>query len=129
LFTKIPAHQWKTINHKYLKQNAVDYRSHLIIENKLKVIKGVLFRKQAQLSFPPKKTLGVRVETNIPKNSKAIIMLALCPGRCLLHHKGIANDQIIFPRHSGKCEVCSESVTKFSFNFFTKRDYIAVKHL
>jgi len=23
-------------------------------------------------------------------------MLALCPGRCLLHHKGIKNDQIIF---------------------------------
>jgi len=23
-------------------------------------------------------------------------MLALCPGRCLLHHKGIENDQTIF---------------------------------
>jgi len=44
-------------------------------------------------------------------------MLALCPGRCLLHHTGIANDQITFPRHGGKLEVCSESVTKFSFNF------------
>jgi len=40
--------------------------------------------------------LGVRVETNIPRNSKAIVMLALCPGRCLLHHKGIENDQTIF---------------------------------
>jgi len=42
-------------------------------------------------TFPltQKNTFGVRVETNIPKNSKAIIMLALCPGRCLLHHKGI----------------------------------------
>ena len=40
--------------------------------------------------------LGVRVETNIPKNSKAIIMLALCPGRCLLDHKGIENDRTIF---------------------------------
>ena len=48
-------------------------------------------------TFPPlKKTLGVRAETNIPKNSKAIIMLALCPGRCLLHHKGIEYDQTIF---------------------------------
>jgi len=68
----------------YLKQNAVDYRSHLIIENNLKVEKkGILFLKQAQISLPPKKSLGVRVETNVPKNSKAIIMLALCPGRCL----------------------------------------------
>jgi len=79
----------------------------------------MLLRKQAQLSLPPKNAGGTRlhVETNIRKNSKAIIMLALCPGRCLLHHKGIANDQITSPRRSGKREVCSESVTKFSFNF------------
>jgi len=44
----------------------------------------------------PKKTFGILVETNIPKNSKAIITLALRPGRCLLHHKGIENDQTIF---------------------------------
>ena len=45
--------------------------------------------------------LGVRVETNIPKNSQA--MLAVCPRSCLLHHKGIENDQtIFFLRHSGK---------------------------
>jgi len=35
----------------------------------------------------------VRAATNIPKNSKAKIMLALCPGRCLLHRKGIENKQ------------------------------------
>jgi len=46
--------------------------------------------------LPQKYTFGVRVETNIPKISKAIIMLALCPGRCLLHPKGIENDQTIF---------------------------------
>ena len=34
--------------------------------------------------------------TNLPKNSKAIIMLALCPGRCLLHHHSIEKDQTIF---------------------------------
>jgi len=38
--------------------------------------------------------LGLREE--IPENSKAIIMMALCPGRCVLHHKGIENDQTIF---------------------------------
>ena len=32
----------------------------------------------------------------MPKNAKAVIMLALCPGRCLLHHKGIENHQTIF---------------------------------
>jgi len=68
----------------YLKQNAVDYRSHLTIENNLKVEKKVYyFENRHNFHSPTKKTLGVRVETNIPKNSKAIIMLALCPGRCL----------------------------------------------
>jgi len=66
-------------------------------------------------------SFGVRVETNIPKNLRAIVMLALCPGRCLLHDKGIENDQTIFPHHSGKGEVCSESMTKFSFiKFFIR---------
>ena len=66
-------------------------------------------------NFPPKKMLGLREKTNIPKNAKAIIMLALYPEKCLLHHKGIENDQTIFvPRHSAKCEVCCESMTKFS---------------
>jgi len=80
----------------YLKQNAVDYRSHLTIENNLKVEKRYIISKIDTTFTPPKKRVGVRVETNIPKNSKAIIMLAVCPGRCLLHHKGIENDQIIF---------------------------------
>jgi len=50
----------------------------------------------------------VRIETNIPKNLKQQ-MLALCPGRCSLHHKGAENDRTMFfpARHSGKCEVCS----------------------
>jgi len=56
--------------------------------------------------------LGLREETNIPKHSKAIIMLALYPGKCLLHHKGIENDQtIFFPRQSSKRDVCCESMT------------------
>jgi len=42
-------------------------------------------------------------------------MLAFCPGRCLLHHKGFGNDQtIFFLRHSGKREVWYDSMTKFS---------------
>jgi len=48
------------------------------------------------LTTTHQKTLGVRVKTNIPKNLKAIIMLAVFPGRCLLHNKGIENDQTIF---------------------------------
>jgi len=48
-------------------------------------------------TFPsPKKTFRVRVEADIPKSLKTIIMLALCPGRYLLHHTGIENDQTIF---------------------------------
>jgi len=98
----------------YLKENAVDYWSHLTIENNLKVEKRYTTSKTSTTFPPPQKTLGVRVETNMPKNSKAIVMLALCPGRCLLHYKGIENDQTIFPHHSGKREVCSESMTKLS---------------
>jgi len=68
----------------------------LTTENNLNVEKKAYYFDNKH-NFPsPEKTLGVRVETNIPKNSKAIIMLALCPGRCLLHHKGIENDQTIF---------------------------------
>jgi len=86
----------QTINHTPFKQTVVDYcQSHLTIENNLKVEKGILFRKHAQL-YPPKKTLGVRVETNIPKNSRTMIMLAPFPGRCLLHNTGIENDQTTF---------------------------------
>jgi len=42
----------------YSKQNAVDYRSQLTTETNLKVEKkGILFRKQTQLSLLPKKRL------------------------------------------------------------------------
>jgi len=81
----------------YLKQNAVDYRSHLTIEDNLQVEKRYII-SNTSTTFPnPKKTLRVRVETNTPtKNSKVIITLALCSGRCLVHHKGIVNDQTVF---------------------------------
>ena len=80
----------------YLKQNALDYRRLLTIENNLKVKKKVYYVENKH-NFPsPQKLFGVCVETNMPKNQKAIIMLALCPGRCLLHRKGIENDQSIF---------------------------------
>ena len=44
----------------------------------MKVEKKVYyFENKHNFHPPPEKTLGVRVEMNIPKNSKAIIMLAL----------------------------------------------------
>ena len=78
----------------YLKQNALDYWRHLTIENNLKVEKRYIISKTS--THPQKNTFGVRVKTNIPKNSKAMIMLAPYSGWCLLHHKGIKNDQTIF---------------------------------
>jgi len=57
--------------------------------------KKYIISKVSTTSPHKKKSFGVCVETNIPKNSKTIIMLALCTGRCLLHHKGIENDQTI----------------------------------
>jgi len=81
---------------KHLKQNAVDYRSHLTIENNLKVEKKVDSFENKH-NFPPsKKTLGVRVETSIPKKLESNNYAGTLPGRCLLHHKGIENDQTIF---------------------------------
>ena len=81
----------------------------------MKVEKRYIISKTSPTFPPPQKMLGLSGETNIPKNSKAIIMLALYPGKCLLHHKGIENDETIFlPRHSAKREVCFESMTKFS---------------
>jgi len=58
LFTKIPAHQCQTINHKYLKQNAVDYRSHLTIENNLKVEKRYIISKTSTTFPSPQKNAG-----------------------------------------------------------------------
>jgi len=58
---------------KKLKQNAVDYRNHLTIENNLKVEKRYIISKTSTTFPHPHKTFGVRVETNIPKNSKAIM--------------------------------------------------------
>jgi len=59
-----------------LKQNAVDYRNHLTIENNLKVEKSYIISKSSTTFPSPHKTLGVCVETNIPKNTKAIIHFA-----------------------------------------------------
>jgi len=63
----------------------------------LKVEKKIYYFENKH-NFPPPKNAwaSLRVETNIQKNSKAIIMLVFCPGRCLLHQKGIENDQTIF---------------------------------
>ena len=54
-------------------------RSHLNTENNLKVEKRYIISKTSTTVHPRQKTLGVRVETNIPKISKAIIKLALSP--------------------------------------------------
>ena len=51
----------------YLKQNDFEYRSHLTIENNLKVEKNVIISK-TNTPLPPIKTFGVRVETSIPAN-------------------------------------------------------------
>jgi len=55
----------------------------------------VYFENKHNFPSPPKNAWGTRRNKHT-KNSKAIIMLALCPGRSLLHHKGIENGQTIF---------------------------------
>ena len=68
----------------------------MTIDNNLNVEKNVYyFENKHNFPSPPKK-VGVCVETHIQKNSNVIIILALFPGKCLLHHTGIENDQTIF---------------------------------
>jgi len=55
----------------------------------------VYFKNKHNFPSPSKNAWGMRRKKNI-KNSKAIIMLALCSGRSLLHHKGIENGQTMF---------------------------------
>jgi len=54
----------------YLKQNALDYRRHLTIENNLKVEKKYIISKTSTTFPPPKRTFGVRVQTNMLKTRK-----------------------------------------------------------
>jgi len=52
----------------YLKQNAADYRSHMTIENNLKVEKKVYyFENRHNFHFPPKKRLGTRRDEHTKK--------------------------------------------------------------
>ena len=86
------------------------------------------FKKKHNFSSPSK-LLGVRVETNIPKNSKAIIMLALCPGRlegvnCITRVLKMTDK--IFHITAGNVKfVVSQWPNPHPFKLFcTKRDYI-----
>ena len=72
---------------------------------KIKKAKGV-WKKAKNYTLDLKKTNWQHC-----KNSEQW-MLALCPGSFSLHHKGIENESDnVFPRHRGKCEVYSESMT------------------
>jgi len=51
----------------YLKQNAVDYRSHLAIENNLKVVKEVAYIISKTSTTFTQKTLGVHAEKHTKK--------------------------------------------------------------
>jgi len=51
----------------YLKQNAADYRSHMTIENNLKVEKRYIISKTDTTFTPPKKRLGPRSDGHTKK--------------------------------------------------------------
>jgi len=68
----------------------------LTIENNLKVERKEYYFENKHNFLPPKKNAWGTRRDKHTKNSKVIIMLELCPGMCLLHHKGIENDQTIF---------------------------------
>jgi len=56
---KNTCHQWQTVNHKVFKQNAVDYQSHLTIENNLKIEKRyIILKTSTMFPTPRKKRMG-----------------------------------------------------------------------
>ena len=58
-------------------------------DNNLKIeINIYYFENKHNVPYSTKKTLEVRVETNITKNSKAIIMLALLPWKVFITSQG-----------------------------------------
>jgi len=68
----------------------------LTIKNNLGAEKGYIISKTSTTVPPPEKNAWGTHRDKHTKQSKAIIMLAPCPGRCLLYHTGIENDQTIF---------------------------------
>jgi len=78
----------------YLKQNAVDYRSHVTIENNVKVEKRYIISKTSTTFPPPHKTLGVHVKTNIPKEHER--NAGISPWKVLIASQGQWNDQTVF---------------------------------
>jgi len=114
----------------YLNKMLLMFQSHLTTDNNLKIEKNVCyFENKHNVPYSTKKTLEVRVETNITKKSKAIFMLALYPGRCLLHHKGIENYIRQYfstsQRETWSLPWINDKLLIHSI-YWTKRDYIAV---
>jgi len=67
----------------YLKQNAVDYRSYLTIDNNLKVEKRYIISKiGTTFTSPQKNAWGTRRDEHT-KKLESINYAGICPGRCL----------------------------------------------
>jgi len=72
-----------------LKQNAVDYRNSLTIENNLRSKKRYIISKTSTTFPPPKNAWGMRRDKHDKKLESNYA--GTLPGSCLLHHKGIEN--------------------------------------
>jgi len=84
LVTTYPPISGKLSITNYLKQNAIDYRRHMTIENNLKVeISAVIWKTSTTL--PPEKTLRYaqwRRQRTIPPKFLAFIVILLFERRC-----------------------------------------------
>ena len=98
---------------KLFKTSCCWFISHFTIENSLKVEKkGILFRKQAQLSLPSERQTYQKLKSNNYGGTLSWKLFIASPGHWILSEN-------IFPRHRGKREVCTESTTNFSsIHFF-----------
>ena len=105
----------------YLKQNAADYRSHMTIENNLKVKKRYIISKTGTTFTPPKKRLGTRRD----EHTKELVSnnyAGTLPWKVFIASQGHWK----WSDNIWKREVCSESMTKFSsIQFFVRNTTIS----
>jgi len=108
----------------YLKQNSVDYRSNLTTENNLKVEKKVYyFENKHNFPLTSQKRSGTRRNKHAKKlesnNYAGTLPFELEGIYCIT--RALKTIRQYFPRHSGRYEVCRESMTKFSsIQFFVR---------
>jgi len=109
----------------YLKQNAVDYLSHLTKDNNLKVDKKVYYFENKH-NFPSKNAWGTRRDKHT-KKLESNNYAGTSPWQVFLHPKGIENDQrLFFHVTAGNIKFAvDQSPNSHPFHFFVRNAAIS----